>query len=211
MRAAVMLVLMVAACASIFLVTLEGDNTMMSWFKRSQPMQTHGDLEKLITLITHGDHTREDVLFSVEQTLINAKRIAKEVTDSYVAAGDKTANVGYEEFMIQGIASELTDYVFVSDKIDELHEQMIPFYEDSLAEFPEELWGEPITKYFDWVGEQLTRIEPEKGGMELLLFEAGIDDNLVAVIVYSKDQDSIIALSKRLKMNLVTPAQAYRY
>lgn len=91
--------------------------------------------------------------------------------------------------------SALGGYTVVSDKIDELHEQVSDQFEDPLPEFPEAFWGEPVDRYFAWLDAELAGRGVEHGGYRLLMLEAGLDDNMVACVVRRADVARILALA----------------
>ncbi|MBL8262303.1 MAG: hypothetical protein JNM58_07755 [Xanthomonadaceae bacterium] len=98
----------------------------------------------------------------------------------------------YREVALQ---SALGGYTVVSDKIDELHEQVSDQFEEPLPEFPEAFWAEPVDHYFAWLDTELAARGEAHGGYRLVMLESGLDDNMVACVVRKPDVARILELA----------------
>ncbi|MDR2220463.1 MAG: hypothetical protein LBE24_07795 [Methylobacillus sp.] len=99
-----------------------------------------------------------------------------------------------ERQLMFSVEDQLSDWFAVSDKIDELHEQLYDWFSDPpLLPFPHDL--DPLA-YFDWLDNLLAK--RPKGNYELLRLDNGVDDNIHAVLVRRADTPRILELCKTL-------------
>ncbi len=106
--------------------------------------------------------------------------------------------------MTFAIFDKLSEFIAVSDKIDELHEQLIEMFADPLPQFPHE--HPKICKntdaYFQWLDTLLANRAPAEGGYELVSINTGIDDNLSVLVVYRRDTQRILDIAQSLSVRI---------
>lgn len=102
---------------------------------------------------------------------------------------------------------ETLELMVFSDKIDELDDQISDLFENPLPEFP--TWYDKSrylpNDYFAWLDRELSqRGVVENGGYELLQFDAGLDDNIHAIVVNRADTPRILDLGQSLNAAIDT-------
>ncbi len=106
------------------------------------------------------------------------------------------------------LPSVIPDFTVVSDKIDELHEQLESQF-DGLPGFPQTLPKTSVDAYFRWLDECLAGFRAKEGGMRLVRTVHGLDDNIVAAVVLREDVAALMAVASRLGVELaLTPSDA---
>ena len=104
------------------------------------------------------------------------------------------------------LPSVIPDFTAVSDKIDELHEQLENQF-DGLPAFPHTLPKTSVDAYFRWLDDCLAGFRPQDGGMRLVRTVHGLDDNIVAAVVLREDVAELMAVANRLGVELaLTPS-----
>lgn len=109
------------------------------------------------------------------------------------------------------VVAELTDWVAVGDKVDELHEVITDIvFDHPLPPFPYHDNNEdfPPPAYFRWVDEQLAA---SGEGYELVLWDHGYDDNLNVLVVRREDTPRILALAGTLDFPVVRATDAFAF
>ena len=98
------------------------------------------------------------------------------------------------EFAVQG---ELSEWVAIGDKVDELHELISDGFSDPLPPYPYPDDKRDFTPpmYFRWLDGVLAQRGP---GYELLLWNNPYDDNLHALAVHRAEMPRILELSHAL-------------
>jgi hypothetical protein len=142
-------------------------------------------LEELLTLLSMGD--------------IEAEALA-EMCEFIEAAPDNPEFDWIddaEQARAFAIYDQLGDFIAESDKIDELHEQMVEWFASPLPPFPhdDEAVQQSSFAYFRWLDAQLAARAPEEGGYQLLSLELGLDDMLRVLLVWRRDVTRILELA----------------
>ena len=98
------------------------------------------------------------------------------------------------EFAVQ---SELSEWVAIGDKVDELHELISDSFDDPLPPYPyhDDKGDFPPSAYFRWLDGVLAPCGP---GYELLLWNNPYDENLHALAVHRADMPRVLELSHAL-------------
>jgi hypothetical protein len=98
--------------------------------------------------------------------------------------------------------SELEVDLFVSDKADELHEQIEDFLEEDTRSFPDCPHDIVLGSqdYFVWLDRQLEGWNPQQSGYSLLMVGNTYSDNLQTALVYRKDVAQILNLCRDLEI-----------
>jgi hypothetical protein len=142
---------------------------------------------------------REQHLTELVDLLVGHDMEAAELADAVDliqgAAKDPDYAWAEERAPLAALLGELSPWMAVADKLDELHEQLSDLFAEPLPPFPE---GEGALGYFDWLNPQLTRRKPEQGGYALMLVDSGFDDNLQALVVFLRDVPRILELANEL-------------
>lgn len=106
--------------------------------------------------------------------------------------------------MTFAICDTLSDFVAMSDKIDELHEQIEAFFSNPIPPFPAD--DAEVQKssfaYFRWLDKILAQMAPAKGGYELLSVNPCLNDSLFVVVVDRCDTERILELANALDLNI---------
>jgi hypothetical protein len=95
----------------------------------------------------------------------------------------------------------LSDYIAVSDKIDELHEQIQAFFTEDFPPFPHDPRGKQpngVATYYRWLDTELQTWNEARGGYALLLIDNFFDDNARGIIVFRPDVPRILELADSL-------------
>jgi hypothetical protein len=108
--------------------------------------------------------------------------------------------------MKAAVLHQLGGWLAVSDKIDELHEQLEDQFEDPLPPFPCDRYDQDVVGYFDWLSEELARRAPDEGGYDLVLFEFGFNDEMEALTVYRRDVPRILELANQVALDGRVPS-----
>jgi hypothetical protein len=110
-----------------------------------------------------------------------------------------------KELMSWALCAELQDFLFISDKVDELHEQIQTFFEkDSLLDYPYDQ-VKTSHQYFAWLDHQLQRVDSAQGGYTLLMIGDSYGDELQAIAVYRKDLKRVLDLCAELEIQASNP------
>lgn len=113
------------------------------------------------------------------------------------------------------VASEMVatlyEFAAVSDKVDEMHEQIQDMFDEGLPEFPdasEAGWN--AAAYFEWLDTELSQLATDEGGYGAVMLDTGADDNMNLFVVYRKDTDRILELAATLGLTMYRPWDHYR-
>lgn len=113
------------------------------------------------------------------------------------------------------IASELVatlyEFAAVSDKADEMHEQIQDMFDAGFPDFPdasEADWN--AAAYFQWLDTELSQLAVDEGGYGAVMLDTGADDNMNLFVVYRKDTDRILELAAALGLTMYRPVDHYR-
>lgn len=159
------------------------------------------DWTELLRLLGTGDLSEEEIADAV-RAIAGAptapdyhylREIYDDAADMYpVALADSLESLGL---------------LAVSDKIDELHEQISGLFAEPLPPFP--AWwnkrGHDTHDYFWWLDAELFSHRVGPGGHELLCIDSRIDDNLRATVVKRAETARILTLGQRLGIRIGRP------
>lgn len=113
------------------------------------------------------------------------------------------------------IASELVatlyEFAAVSEKADEMHEQIQDMFDAGFPDFPdasEADWN--AAAYFQWLDTELSQLAVDEGGYGAVMLDTGADDNMNLFVVYRKDTDRILELAAALGLTMYRPVDHYR-
>lgn len=125
-----------------------------------------------------------------------------------VNAADDNENLDWVDDPIErrqiAVMGELSGWVAIGDKVDELHELISDGFQDPLPPYPyhDDKRDFPPSAYFRWLDDLLVQRGP---GYELLLWDNSYDENLYALTVRRADMQRILDLSEAFGF---TPSRA---
>lgn len=169
--------------------------------RRSISTSTRADWTELLHLLGGGDLSGEEVAGAV-------KTISEAPTDpDYQYLSDIVDDAADTYRVALADSLDALGLLAVSDKIDELHEQLSELFDDPLPPFLAgwEKRRHTTHDYFRWLDAELAGHEVGPGGHELLCIDTRIDDNLRAVVVNRADTGRILTLGQRLGMRINRP------
>lgn len=108
---------------------------------------------------------------------------------------------GPEQAMAIELVLSLGDYVVISDKIDEAHEQIQATFDESFPSFPENIDPGDVPAYFSWLDAELANCGDDDG-CELLQFDPGLDENMYLFVTNRRDSARILELAQKLGMHM---------
>ncbi len=170
-------------------------------------------LTELINLLTCNELQSaevDDIVAVVLQAHSNPEKYVRELDLDDDQALDWLLEIASRNEMGSwAICAELQDFLFISDKVDELHEQIQVFFEeDNLPDYSyDQIKGSD--QYFAWLDPQLERVSSAQGGYSLLLIGDSYGDDLQAVAVYRKDAKRVLELCDELEVQVSRPESIY--
>jgi hypothetical protein len=162
--------------------TKESSNNTMT------PMKEVIDL----LLFKFEEKDRNEVVEKLNFTNNNPEQYLEEEDNLWVL--DCTDNI--LQFAIVNLTGDFLDY-FISDKIDELYEQIEEALPNDFPVYPnQEIWN--TEEFFVWLDATLIS---EKTNLELVEFGTSFDDNMHMTLVNRNSTERIIELCQELEIN----------
>lgn len=164
-------------------------------------------------------HTKEDCMYLELINLLTCKgldfRELKDIAEQVASApddpeyewaqGDASVAIGCE------LAGRLYDFAAISDKADEMHEQIQDMFDGDFPDFPgahEERWN--AAAYSQWLDAELSQRAVEEGGYDAVMLDTGADENMNLFVVYRKDTPRILELADALGLRMYRPVDYHR-
>ena len=108
-------------------------------------------------------------------------------------------------FALVSLTTNYLDY-FISDKIDELYEQIEEVLPEDFPEYPnQDYWD--TEELFEWLDQTLVS---KKVNLELVALGSNFDDNMEMVFVNRNSTIRIIELSQKLKINCTKATEMFK-
>ncbi len=151
-------------------------------------------IKELIDLLLYefDEKDRNEVVVKLNFANDNPEEYLEEDDNLWVL--DCTDNV--LEFAVVNLTTDYLDY-FISDKIDELYEQIEEVLPNDFSVYPhQEIWN--VEEFFDWI--DVTLIS-EKTNLILVEFGTSFDDNMHMILVNRNSIERIIELCQELEIN----------
>ncbi|MFK3739101.1 hypothetical protein [Massilia sp. TN1-12] len=113
------------------------------------------------------------------------------------------------------LVQQLWDFAAVSDKIDEVHEQIQEMFDDEFPDIPDRFsipggWNIDAVAYLKWLDAELAKRGLDQGGYEAIMLDTHADDRMTMFIVYRKDGDRILQLASELDLTMYRPQEKFQ-
>jgi len=151
-------------------------------------------IKELINLLLADFELEED---EKQEILINVGGFLND-QKAYLVENDAEwiLEIASESTLQFAIANEISDFLIVGDKIDEIHELIVEEFEDDFPEFPYEKKFN-ATDYIEWISKELSENYPE---LELIEFGDSFGDSIQLMFVLGKDVERIKQLCEELNI-----------
>jgi len=151
-------------------------------------------IEELINLLLADFELEEN---EQEEILINLGGFLND-QKAYLVENDAEwiLEVASESTLQFAISNEISDFLIVGDKIDEIHELIVEEFEDDFASFPYEKKFN-AADYIEWISKELEENYPE---LELIEFGDSFGDSIQLLFVLEKDTKRIKELCNELNI-----------
>ena len=151
-------------------------------------------IEELINLLLADFELEEN---EQEEILINLGGFLND-QKAYLVENDAEwiLEVASESTLQFAISNEISDFLIVGDKIDEIHELIVEEFEDDFPSFPYEKKFN-AADYIEWVSKELAENYPE---LELIEFGDSFGDSIQLLFVLGKDTKRIKELCNELNI-----------
>jgi len=147
------------------------------------------------------DDEQEEMLINLGGFLNDQKAYLIENDAEWVLEADPGHTLQF------AIANEISEFLIIGDKIDEIHELIVEEFEGDFPEYPYEKKFN-ATEYIEWFTEELATNYPT---LELIEFGDSLSDSIQLILVLKDDVDRIEELCNELNIRFNKAANILKF
>ena len=158
------------------------------------------DVAEFLTLLTTGELGPEELAAGTEAVVL-AVQDPDAYFDQYLDEDQDGWLRDWSTSMAEVAATNaVVQALCISDKADELYEEISEAFSEPLPEPPEEF--QYLHEYMRFADEAIQQRGPQPGGYELLEFASSYGDDLQVLLVYRKDTPRVLELGQQLQVKV---------